>query len=50
MQRLLVMLVVASTLVARVSAAPHPPLKQHGGIWPAGHVQGIAVDVNGGFI
>lgn len=26
------------------------PLKQNGGIWPSGHVQGIAVDVQGGYI
>ncbi len=26
------------------------PLTQHGGTWPAGHVQGIAVDVRGGCI
>lgn len=26
------------------------PLAQNGGSWPAGHVQGIAVDVNGGYI
>jgi hypothetical protein len=26
------------------------PLKQNGGVWPSGHVQGIAVDVQGGYI
>lgn len=26
------------------------PLKQNGGTWPSGHVQGIAVDVQGGYI
>lgn len=26
------------------------PLKQNGGTWPSGHVQGIAVDVRGGYI
>jgi hypothetical protein len=40
-------------------AAPHPalaaapatlPLTQNGGTWPSGHVQGIAVDLEGGYI
>src|SRR5262245_3093754 len=31
-------------------AAPPLPLKQNGGTWPSGHVQGIAVDVRGGYI
>lgn len=31
-------------------AIPRLPLKQNGGIWPSGHVQGIAVDVKGGYI
>jgi hypothetical protein len=26
------------------------PLKQNGGVWPSGHVQGLAVDVQGGYI
>lgn len=26
------------------------PLKQNGGVWPSGHVQGVAVDVQGGYI
>lgn len=26
------------------------PLKQNGGTWPSGHVQGIAVDVKGGYL
>ncbi len=29
---------------------PVPPLTQHGGTWPSGHVQGIAVDTEGGYI
>jgi hypothetical protein len=29
---------------------PRLPLKQNGGTWASGHVQGIAVDVNGGYI
>src|SRR5690606_11394683 len=34
---------------ARATPAP-PPLVQHGGSWASGHVQGIAVDLRGGFI
>lgn len=34
----------ASTPLARL------PLKQNGGTWPTSHVQGIAVDVQGGYI
>lgn len=30
--------------------APRLPLTQNGGIWPSGHVQGIAVDQAGGYI
>lgn len=35
-----------------VSTAPSMrlPLAQNGGTWPSGHVQGIAVDVRGGYI
>jgi hypothetical protein len=35
-----------------VAAVPLPrlPLEQNGGTWPSGHVQGIAVDVEGGYI
>lgn len=29
---------------------PRLPLKQNGGAWPSGHVQGIAVDEQGGYI
>jgi hypothetical protein len=32
------------------ASAPVPPLQQNGGTWPAGHVQGIAVDLRGGYI
>jgi hypothetical protein len=35
---------VATTSLARL------PLKQNGGTWASGHVQGIAVDVQGGYI
>lgn len=35
-----------------VAAASHPqlPLTQNGGTWDSGHVQGIAVDLEGGYI
>lgn len=29
---------------------PLPPLTQNGGTWPTSHVQGIAVDVKGGYV
>lgn len=32
------------------TSAPRPPLTQNGGTWPSGHVQGIAVDLQGGYI
>lgn len=46
------LLLLAATLAVPVTAAsPAPlPLRQNGGTWPSGHVQGIAVDVQGGFI
>lgn len=31
-------------------ARPLPPLTQNGGTWPTSHVQGIAVDLQGGYI
>lgn len=34
---------------ARATSVP-PPLVQHGGPWASGHVQGIAVDMRGGYI
>lgn len=45
-------LLIVAALAAPATAAPPAslPLKQHGGTWPSGHVQGIAVDVKGGFI
>jgi hypothetical protein len=33
-----------------IAAAVTPPLTQHGGTWPTSHVQGIAVDLKGGYI
>ena len=38
----------ASSCVA--AASTRLPLEQNGGTWPSGHVQGIAVDVEGGYI
>src|SRR3954465_8547561 len=32
------------------AAASAPPLTQNGGTWPTSHVQGIAVDLQGGYI
>lgn len=43
-------LALASPASAAVNAAPRPPLTQNGGSWPSGHVQGVAVDLNGGYI
>ena len=37
-------------VLAAAPASPVPPLKQNGGTWSAGHVQGIAVDLQGGYI
>lgn len=38
-------------LAGTASATPAPPpLSQHGGSWNSGHVQGIAVDLRGGYI
>lgn len=35
---------------APAPARPLPPLTQNGGTWPTSHVQGIAVDLQGGYI
>lgn len=37
-------------VVAAAPASPVPPLTQNGGTWPTSHVQGIAVDLKGGYI
>src|SRR3954462_1226744 len=37
-------------VLAAAPASLVPPLKQNGGTWPAGHVQGVAVDLKGGYI
>lgn len=36
--------------VSAVAASAPPPLTQNGGTWPTSHVQGIAVDLKGGYI
>ena len=46
---------LAAAAVASVqpaAAAPRglPPLSQNGGVWRSGHVQGVAVDLKGGYI
>lgn len=49
----LLLLACALTAPAQAATAAAParlPLQQNGGTWPSGHVQGIAVDVQGGYI
>ncbi|MBO9710300.1 MAG: hypothetical protein J7521_19015 [Caulobacter sp.] len=50
--RLILALAAAFAVMGPAAAAPagRPPLTQNGGIWASGHVQGVAVDVKGGFI
>jgi hypothetical protein len=43
-------LLVAALFLSPVGAMAQLPLTQNGGTWPSGHVQGIAVDVRGGYI
>ncbi len=51
MKKLLFLLgLVAVRLSAAAPASPLPPLTQNGGTWPTSHVQGIAVDLRGGFV
>lgn len=47
---LLVAAVLAGMVVRTAGQTPVFPLTQNGGTWPTSHVQGIAVDVKGGFI
>jgi len=48
---LLLAFVPTATARPTAIASPAPlPLKQNGGTWASGHVQGIAVDVKGGYI
>jgi hypothetical protein len=41
---------VATAQPVATPPLPKLPLKQNGGTWASGHVQGIAVDVHGGYI
>lgn len=41
---------LAAAVPAAASSRPAPPLTQNGGTWPTSHVQGIAVDLKGGYI
>ena len=51
MKHLLLSLALLAVMATPVPAADLlPPLTQNGGHWPASHVQGIAVDLKGGFI
>ena len=51
MKKLLFLLcLLAGRLGAAAPTAPVPPLAQNGGTWPTSHVQGIAVDLRGGFV
>jgi hypothetical protein len=47
-------LLISSSVATARSVATAPltrlPLEQNGGTWPSGHVQGIAVDVQGGYL
>ncbi len=42
--------ILASVATAAPSPSARPPLRQNGGTWPTSHVQGIAVDLQGGYI
>jgi hypothetical protein len=49
----LLLFVSALVVTARAAAPARParlPLEQNGGTWPTSHVQGIAVDLQGGYI
>ena len=47
---LLIFPFVATARPVATTPSPRLPLEQNGGTWPSGHVQGIAVDVRGGYI
>ncbi|MGE8279376.1 MAG: hypothetical protein ACN6O2_02980 [Stenotrophomonas sp.] len=49
---LYLLLAASASHASAVTSAPLPalPTTQHGGLWDAGHVQGIAVDEQGGYI
>ena len=46
----LLLALLAGRVLPAASAASVPPLAQNGGTWPTSHVQGIAVDLRGGFV
>jgi hypothetical protein len=47
----LLLLAAATAATPRsIATPPRPPLTQNGGTWASGHVQGIAVDLQGGFV
>jgi hypothetical protein len=46
----LILAFAGSTLFASAGKTPRLPLTQNGGTWPTSHVQGIAVDLKGGYI
>ena len=56
MKRLLALLLLGASAVLSPAQSPRPapipllPLTQNGGTWPTSHVQGIAVDLRGGYI
>ncbi|RAK52744.1 hypothetical protein [Phenylobacterium deserti] len=54
MKRLLPLLLLAAVAAPAQAEGPRvsptPPLNQNGGAWPSGHVQGVAVDLKGGYI
>lgn len=41
---------ITAGVAASAPTPPVPPLTQNGGTWPTSHVQGIAVDLKGGYI
>lgn len=47
---LLTSALVTTALPAAAAPPAGPPLTQNGGLWASGHVQGVAVDVKGGYI
>ena len=54
MKKLFALLVLCTAVTPAPAQSPAPPaslpLKQNGGTWPTSHVQGIAVDLRGGYI
>src|SRR5262245_20953047 len=51
MKRCLLVVILALWSAGSIAAAgAPPPLNQHAGPWPTSHVQGIAVDLKGGYI